>query len=146
MSKPRLITGGLSVDDRGEVAFVNGFDFQGIRRFYTVTNHQQGFVRAWHAHRQEDKFVTVVMGAALFGVVEIDDWEHPSKGLEVSRFVLSASNPVILHIPQGHAHGYMTFTQETKLMFFSTSTLEESANDDYRFDARYWDSWQIIER
>ena len=146
MSEPRLITGGLSVDDRGEVAFVNGFDFEGIKRFYTVTNYRQGFVRAWHGHQREHKFVTVVMGAALFGVVEIDDWKRPSKDLEVPSFVLSASSPGILHIPQGHAHGYMTFTQDTKLIFFSTSTLEESANDDYRFDAHYWDSWQVIER
>ena len=146
MSGPRLITGGLSVDDRGEVAFVNEFDFRGVKRFYTVTNHRQGFVRAWHAHQREHKFVTVVTGTALFGVVEIDDWKLPSKDLEISRFVLSASNPAILHIPQGYAHGYMTLSRDTKLMFFTTSTLEESANDDYRFDAQYWDNWQVVER
>jgi hypothetical protein len=31
-------------------------------------------------------------------------------------------------------------------MFFSTSTLEESAGDDVRFDARYWDVWGVVER
>jgi hypothetical protein len=33
-----------------------------------------------------------------------------------------------------------------KLIFFSTSTLEESRGDDVRYDARYWDIWQVIER
>ena len=49
----RLLEGGLAVDDRGTVSFVNGFDFRGVKRFYTVTNHRAGFVRAWHAHRHE---------------------------------------------------------------------------------------------
>jgi len=34
----------------------------------------------------------------------------------------------------------------TKLMFFSTATLEESQEDDIRFDAYYWNPWKIIER
>ena len=52
MSEPLLIEGGLAVDDRGEVRFVNGFGFEGVKRFYAVSNHQPGFVRAWHAHRR----------------------------------------------------------------------------------------------
>ena len=46
---PRLIEGGLAVDDRGSVAFVNDFDLAVARRFYVVSNHSAGFVRAWHA-------------------------------------------------------------------------------------------------
>lgn len=71
---PRLIVGALAVDDRGEVGFVNEFHFEGVRRFYTVANHRQGFVRAWHAHRREAKYVFAVQGAALVGAVQIDDW------------------------------------------------------------------------
>ena len=55
-TEPTLIDGGLSVDDRGQVAFANGFDFEGVKRFYLVSNHRQGFVRAWHAHRREAKW------------------------------------------------------------------------------------------
>ena len=43
--------GGVAVDDRGEVGFVNDFTFSGVKRFYTVANHSDGFVRAWHGHR-----------------------------------------------------------------------------------------------
>ena len=39
--------------DRGEVGFVNDFDFEGVKRFYTLKNHPAGYVRAWHAHRRE---------------------------------------------------------------------------------------------
>jgi dTDP-4-dehydrorhamnose 3,5-epimerase-like enzyme len=146
MNKATLLQGALSVDDRGEVGFVNDFDFAKVKRFYTVKNHRQGFVRAWHAHRREAKYVTVVEGAALVGAVAINDWESPSKDAEVSRFVLSARKPSVLFIPAGYANGFMSLTADARLIFFSTSSLEESKDDDIRYDARYWDIWQVVER
>jgi len=142
----RLLEGGLAVDDRGSVAFVNAFDFEGVKRFYVVTNHRQGFVRAWHAHRREAKYVTVVTGAAVVAAVQIDDWERPSRGVEVQRFVLTAAKPSVLFIPPGHANGFMSLTEDAKLVFFSTSTVEESRDDDIRYDARHWDVWTAEER
>jgi dTDP-4-dehydrorhamnose 3,5-epimerase-like enzyme len=144
--KPVMMSGGLAVDDRGEVGFVNDFNFQGVKRFYTVTNHRPGFIRAWHGHRKEGKYVTAVVGSAVVGAVRIDDWEKPSRELSVHRFVLCASKPSVLFIPPGYANGFMSLTDDLKLMFFSTSTLEESASDDIRFDSRLWDPWQVVER
>jgi dTDP-4-dehydrorhamnose 3,5-epimerase-like enzyme len=145
-AQPRLLAGDLAVDDRGEVGFVNDFDFQGVKRFYTVRNHRAGFVRAWHAHRREAKYVTVLVGAAIVGAVPIDDWDKPSKDLSVVRHVLSAARPQILFVPAGFANGFMALTEDTKLVFFSTSTVEESRGDDVRYDARYWDIWSVEER
>lgn len=144
--EPTLLTGGLAVDDRGEVGFVNGFDFAGVKRFYTVRNHHRGFVRAWHAHRNEAKYVTVVAGAALVGAVRIDNWEAPSPSLSVVRHVISAAAPRVLYIPAGYANGFMSLTDDARLVFFSTSTLDESKHDDIRYDARLWDIWTIEER
>ena len=143
---PHIIEGSFGVDDRGEVAFVNDFQFEGVKRFYIVSNHRAGFVRAWHAHRHEAKYVTVVQGAAIVAAVAIDNWERPSKNAEVHRYILSAQKPTVLYIPQGYANGFMSLTTDTKLVLFSTSTLEESRNDDVRYDARYWDVWQVVER
>ena len=143
---PRLMEGGLAVDDRGSVAFVNEFDFAGIKRFYVVANHRAGFVRAWHAHRREAKYVTVSQGAAIVGAVRIDDWDTPSREAPVHRFVLSSAKPSVLFIPAGFANGFMTLNQDSKLTFFSTGTLEESLIDDVRYDARYWDVWAVEER
>ena len=77
-----------AVDDRGAVSFVNDFDFKDVKRFYIVENHKQGFVRGWHAHKKESKYVMVVKGSALIGAVQIDDWDNPSKDLKVNRYVL----------------------------------------------------------
>lgn len=146
MDDPKLLSGNLVVDDRGEVGFVNDFAFDGVKRFYTVTNHRRGFIRAWHGHRSEAKYVTAVHGAAIVAAVAVADWDNPSRSLPVLRYVLSAKKPAVLYIPPGYANGFLSLTEDTKLMFFSTASLEESAQDDIRFDARYWDAWNVEER
>lgn len=141
-----IYKGDLAVDDRGTVSFVNGFDFKGVKRFYVVENHRQGFIRAWHAHKNEAKYVNVVKGSALVCAVEIDNWENPSPNQKIFRFVLSEKNPSVLYIPKGFANGFMSLTEDAKLVFYSTSSLEESKDDDYRYDSRLWDPWTIEER
>ena len=146
MSEPVLYTGDVAVDDRGELTFVNEFDFAGVKRFYTVRNHRAGFVRAWHAHRREAKCMTVVTGAALVGAVAIDDWDAPSRDAPVKRFVLAAHRPRVLYVPPGYANGFMSLTADAHVVFFSTSTIEDSLTDDVRYDARHWDIWTVEER
>ena len=146
MSAPTLIQGGVAVDDRGELLFANDFIFEGVKRFYMVSNHQANFIRAWHAHKREGKYVLVVQGAAIVGAVKIDDWSAPSRGLEVHRYVLSASQPRVLWIPPGYANGFKSLSAGTKVLFFSTATIDESRDDDVRYDARYWDIWNVEER
>ena len=143
---PRLIEGGLAVDDRGTLRFVNDFQFADVQRFYLVENHQPGFIRAWHAHRRESKYVLVPRGAAIVAAVYVDNWETPDKAAPIHRHVLSAQRPAILYIPAGYANGFKSLTADTLLMFFSTATIDESRNDDVRFDAHYWDPWQAVER
>ena len=141
-----LFEGGSAVDDRGEVGFINELDLSGVRRLYTVSNHSPGLVRAWHAHKKEAKFVSVLVGAAVVAAVRIDDWASPSKELPVQRYVLSSNKPRVLYIPAGFANGAMTLAADTRLLYLSTATLEESREDDFRFPARYWDPWHVEER
>ena len=134
-----LIDGGKAVDDRGTLTFINQFNFEGVKRFYQVENHSQGFIRAWHGHRFEGKYVYVARGSAVVGAVNLDTDE-------VKRFVLSDLNPKILYIPPNHANGFMNLEEGTIIIFFSTSTLEESNNDDMRFPYDKWNIWQIEKR
>lgn len=144
--KPTLLEGGLSVDDRGQLLFVNGFHFSAIKRLYLVQNYRSGLVRAWHAHRREEKYAMAVQGSALVCAVKITNWQRPRKDNPVHRFVLSASQPAVLVIPAGYANGWMSLSTDAKLMFFSTATVEESQKDDVRFPARYWNPWNVVER
>lgn len=134
-----MIEGNISVDDRGKVSFVNDFDFKDVKRFYVVENHRPSFVRAWHAHKREAKYIYVVNGAAIIGVVNLETEE-------IERYVMSADNPSVLYIPPNHANGFRTLTSHTKLIFFSTSTVEESKDDDIRYPAYKWDVWGTEER
>jgi dTDP-4-dehydrorhamnose 3,5-epimerase len=88
----------------------------------------------------------VVQGAAVVGAVEIDNWEAPSRDCKVWRYVLTAKKPSILLIPAGFANGFMSLTNDTKLLVFSDKTLEETQGDDIRYPARYWDIWTVAER
>lgn len=127
-----VINGDLAVDDRGTVSFVNDFEFAGVKRFYLVENHRKGFIRAWHGHKNEGKYVLVTKGTALVGVVPFDTQKPKT-------YILSSKKPQVLYIPPEHYNGFKTLTNDTQVMFFSTSTLEESLGDDIRLPARTWD-------
>lgn len=144
--EPQLIPAGVSSDDRGRVYFANDFDLREARRMYIVENFATGTVRAWHAHRRERKWVMPLTGAALAACVKIDDWDSPAKDAEVHRFTLDAQRPMLLAIPAGFANGAMALLPDTKLIYFSDASLEQSHGDDIRYPARYWDPWQIHER
>lgn len=141
-----FIEGGLAVDDRGMLRFCNEFDMTPIKRFYVVSNHEPRFVRAWHAHKYESKFAYVASGSALFGTVRVNDWTSPDPTADVSRFILSESKPGILEIPGGCAHGFMTLASDTRVFFFSTSTMEQSLEDDFRYPFDYWNPWSVEPR
>ncbi len=140
MHELTLIKGGLAVDDRGSVRFVNEFDFSGVKRFYHVENHRRGFIRAWHGHKKEGKYVYVAAGSALVGAVPIE--ANPGDLGNLKKFVLSDKSPSVLYIPPSYYNGFMNLENGTKILFFSTSSLEDSLGDDIRQAYDCWDIWQ----
>ena len=144
--QPKIISGGIAVDDRGIVTFVNEFDFNGVKRFYQVENHEQGFIRAWHGHQKEGKYVYVSKGSALFGVVDLEAETMPEEFIVTDmtyRFVLSDKKPSVLWIPPGYFNGFMNLESDTRIIFFSTSLLEDSLGDDIRMPFDKWNLWKI---
>lgn len=134
----KVFEGKIIADDRGTVRFINDFDFEGVKRFYQVENHKSGYIRAWHAHNREGKYIYVVTGAALIGIVDFNDESAVPK-----KFVLSAEIPKVLWVPPCNANGFMSLREDTRIMFYSTSTLEESVGDDIRFAYNKWDIWSL---
>ena len=124
-NKIDVINGNLFVDDRGVLRFVNDFNFDKVKRFYQVQNHERGFIRAWHGHKIEEKYVYVSNGTAWIGVIDMTTFE-------THMFILSDKSPKILFIPAGNYNGFQTLEENTSVMFFSTLTIEESKGDDYR--------------
>jgi len=40
----------------------------------------------------------------------------------------------------------MSLENNSKLLILSTLSLDDSIKDDYRFDSKYWNPWEISER
>ena len=139
---PMLIQGGITTDERGSVAFVNDFDLKDIRRFYTINHPEITVVRAWQGHKNETKWFFCSKGSFQVSVVKIDDWEKPSQDLKVLSFQLSEKSSQILSIPHGYANGFKAIEPSSTLVVFSDKSLDESKNDDYRFDKNLWYKWK----
>lgn len=142
-AEPALIDAARFTDDRGSLAFINSLDLQHFRRFYTIENHAQHFRRAWHGHMLESKLFFPIQGSFLVAAVKMTDVINPNKLETVHRVVLSEANPKGFFVPKGYANGTMSLTADAKILVLSSTTLEESANDDYRFPADYWNPWEI---
>jgi dTDP-4-dehydrorhamnose 3,5-epimerase-like enzyme len=144
-NKPIVLEGGIAVDARGQVSFVNGFGFKDVVRFYMVENTAEEPIRAFHGHMKEAKYVFVPSGSALVAAVKLDDQKTPN-ALEIpERFVLSANKPSVLYIPGGYANGFRALEANTRVIFFATASVQESKADDYRFPHDYWgnDVWNV---
>ena len=143
--KIEIFNANISYDDRGDIVYCNEFNFakNKIKRFYQITNNNINFVRAWHGHKKEEKFLLVTKGSFKVCAVKIDDWKNPSKILPVEEFVVNANSPKIINIPGGYAHGTQNLITGSKLMVFSTFSLQQTLQDDYRFKSDLWYDWNI---
>jgi dTDP-4-dehydrorhamnose 3,5-epimerase-like enzyme len=153
MTEKTTWSGQTFVDDRGKLTAFNTFNkWENIKRMYQVSNHEQGFVRAWHGHNIGAKYVFVSKGSAKFHIIEIkyglSVWqttgiitgESPKETI-----ILSEYNPQILYIPPGYYNGFQTLTSDTVVQFFTTTTIEEDKNDNLRlaWDHFGTDLWEI---
>lgn len=138
LEKISIITGKTMSDQRGDVSFVNGFDFKGVKRFYQIKNSSLNVVRAFHGHLKETKYFYVVSGSILLAAVYIDDPKSPNKNTHVHKIILSHQKPSIVRIPPSYANGFKSLEENTTIVVFSTSSLRESLSDDYRYSWDYW--------
>ena len=101
-STPLLLNVGISEDHRGSVEFYNELELDYYNRFYIVSNPIEGTVRAWHGHKIEEKLIKVLNGEFLICLVKVDNWDQPSKNLEILEYKLN-ENSGLLYVPSGYA-------------------------------------------
>lgn len=145
-AEPTILNGGRAVDDRGALHFFNDLELNRFKRFYSVENHEVGFIRAWHGHLKESKVIFPIRGTILVCAVKLTQTENPDKDATVCRVVLSATDPKALFIPSGHANGFKTLTADSLVMVLSSTTLKDSMDDDYRYPFDYWNPWHVEQR
>lgn len=146
---PHLLPVNISTDDRGHLSYAINFSpaVAGIKRFYIVENFSTDTVRAFHGHLKEAKYVLPLSGSAMLTVVPFAEGKLAAD-TDVVRYILSARNLCMLHIPPGFVNGFRSLEPDTRLMFFSTATVEESREDDYRFDWDFFgkEIWEVQNR
>lgn len=142
----QLFYGNRSVDDRGEISFNNEINLLGVERYYIIENHNSNFIRAWHGHKKEEKYIRCIRGVFQVSVVKIDNFENPSKKLKVQTWYLSEKSPDLLYIPGGYANGTRSLEKKSQLLIFSNYSTKKSLKDDYRFSYDYWNPWQSTYR
>ena len=126
MEKPRVIDIPVHVDDRGSVygAF-DELDRAGIKRTYVIRNWQPGTIRAWHGHKKAGTYIHPIKGTAKICALKMNENDFFSA-------TISAAKPQLFYIPPGWYNGTMTLQEDTRLLVYSTLTLDEVKNDDER--------------
>lgn len=138
MPKPILIKGGIFSDERGLLLYNNDFDVTEIKRMYIIKNKSPELIRGWQGHKIEQRWFSVICGEFLIKLLAVDNWESPSKDLEVMEFQITASNMSVLHVPAGYISSIQSTKENAKLLVMSDYLLG-SIKDEYRYDIKYFE-------
>jgi len=141
---PEIYQGGTHEDARGKLTFFNDFNLSDVKRFYIIEHPDTKIVRAWQAHKKEQKWFYVIEGSFKVVLVQPDNWATPSEDLETTEFILSSADNRILHVPGNFANGFKALEAPSKMMVFSNFTVQESETDNFRFDKKLWYKWEEI--
>lgn len=129
-------------DHRGAISFCNSFDLSNFKRFYIISPSTAGQVRAWQAHKAEEKVFFPISGKVKLVLVPILDWNSKKVGSPVV-IDMDSDFPALIHVPPGFANGFQFLDLNAKLMVFSNFSLEESKEDDFRFDQQEFFDWHL---
>lgn len=137
MQIPKLIAGGNHEDVRGRLHYNNEFIASEVKRIYTITNNDQNFIRAWQGHKIEKRWFSAIGGAFLIKLIQIDNWEKPSKNLLQLQYLLRSENLDVLEIPAGYITSIQATEENSKLLVMADYVLGE-VKDEYRFEKAYF--------
>jgi dTDP-4-dehydrorhamnose 3,5-epimerase-like enzyme len=135
--KPNLITGNQFKDQRGTLFFNNDFDLTNIKRIYVIENKNEDIVRAWQGHKIEQRWFSVIEGKFRIQLIEVDNWDKPSKNLPKIEFILKSENLDVLHVPPGFISCIQSLDKKSKLIAFTDYKLGE-INDEFRYPTNYF--------
>ena len=141
MAKVKIIEGEIFRDHRGQISSLNEFHFDGVRRTYIIHHPDASVVRGWHAHPHERKWFYCIKGNFTLALVEIDDWENPSRELEAQIFELSEERSRLVCVPAGYANCLKAGTDSSVMLVLSDKTLDEAIDDSWRYDSSMWVDW-----
>jgi dTDP-4-dehydrorhamnose 3,5-epimerase-like enzyme len=134
---PNLINGNCHSDDRGFLFYNNDFDASAIKRIYIIENKTTEFVRGWQGHKIEQRWYSCISGKFKIELIQIDNWENPSKDLKINNFEIESEKLDLLYVPNGYISSIQSLEPNSKLLIMADYLLGE-LNDEFRFDINYF--------
>ena len=137
MCSPKIIKGNSYTDHRGILNYNNLFNASAIKRMYIIENSSIKILRGWQGHKIEQRWFSAVQGSFRIKLIEIDDWNSPSKSLVYQEIKLEAKTLDVLHIPQGYVTSIQSIENNSKLLVMADYSNNE-VKDEYRYDLNYF--------
>ncbi|AOW08151.1 WxcM-like domain-containing protein [Flavobacterium gilvum] len=134
---PKLISGNRYSDQRGTLLYNNNFDASLIKRIYIIENEKLELIRGWQGHQIEQRWFSAVIGRFEIQLIKIDNWEKPSKDLEVFTYLIDSEELNVLYVPNGYISSIQSLELNSKLLVMADYLLGEN-KDEYRFDIEYF--------
>ena len=144
MSEIKVIEGEIFRDARGQISSLNNFHFEGVKRAYFIHHPDVSVVRGWHAHQHERKWFYCLSGKFSVALVKIDDWNNPSASLNAEIYHLDDTVSRLVCVPVGYANCLKAHTPNAIMLVLSDKTLEEAADDSWRYDKSMWVDWSKL--
>lgn len=137
-----LITRSMPLDQRGyfsRIVDVEEFQKRQINaNFVQISvsqNNRKGTLRGLHSQTgdsAEDKLIVCTRGK-VFDVC-VDMRKDSSTYLKHCYAILSEENGRALYVPKGCAHGFITLSDNSQLMYFMTQKYNQEAERGYRWN------------
>ena len=137
MCSPKIIKGNSYTDHRGILNYNNLFNASAIKRMYIIENSSIKILRGWQGHKIEQRWFSAVQGSFRIKLIEIDDWNSPSKSLVYQEIKLEAKTLDVLHIPQGYVTSIQSIENNSKLLVMADYSIGE-IEDEHRYDLNYF--------
>ncbi len=133
-----FIQGGIAKDSRGQIRFVNDFDMKDVKRFYLIKNSDLDLIRGWRAHKIEQRWFYVLSGSFNLDIVKIDNWKSADPNLKVENIILNSKENRLIHLPAGFGTAFKALENNSELLVFADSYLENASLDDYTYPFDYF--------
>lgn len=137
MKSPSLIKGSSFTDSRGTLYYNNTFDSSAIKRIYIIQNSSTEVFRGWQGHKIEQRWFSSVQGEFEIDLIEVDNWETPSKSLQSVKYNLGSDKMNVLHVPPGFVSSIRSKQSDSKLLAMSNYGINE-IKDEYRYEINYF--------
>lgn len=134
---PKLILGDFHTDFRGSLFYNNSFDTSVVKRIYVIENATNGIIRGWQGHKIEQRWFSAIAGSFIVKLVAIDNWQSPSKDLEIFTFEVCSEKLDVLHVPSGYVSSIQSKESGSKLLVMADYYLNE-INDEFRLPIDYF--------